>query len=254
MNDQSTGAVLLTLKDRADLTLEQIADGAGYSGKSSVQEYFKPEFSRPLAKKVAEKLAEALVGRGNPPIAKEEILALAGAKRGDAAPIPPANAQPVHFEGASAARMTRDLPIYGTGLGGELDIDGEAIEQTSLNTGEIIEYARRPTILDGRADVYGLYVQGSSMVPVHAEGALVLVEKRRPPRVDDDVVVYLRVNGEADFEDDGESARRVLIKRLVRRSASYVELRQFNPDITFRIAARDILRIERVLTLADLLG
>jgi len=164
------------------------------------------------------------------------------------------NATVVKFEGASLERMPRDLPIYGTGLGGDLDIDGEAIEQTSLNSGSTIDYVRRPVILDGNAEAYGLYVQGSSMDPVYPEGTLVLVETKRPPRVGDDVVVYLRMNGEADFEDDGMAARRVLIKRLVRRSGSYVELRQFNPDITFKVSSADVVRTHRVLTLADLLG
>lgn len=164
---------------------------------------------------------------------------------------PPPNAEAFRMEGASAERMHRDLPIFGTALGASRIVDGEAIEQTTLNSGEIVAYAKRPPILNGRADAYGLYVMGSSMYPVYPEGTTILAERKRPPRVGDDVVVYLRP--EDALEDDGERARMVLVKRLVRRSATYVELHQFTPDLTFRIPRDSVLRIDRVLTLSDLI-
>lgn len=158
------------------------------------------------------------------------------------------------FEGASERRLTQDLPILGTALGADRVVDELAIEQTNLYDHEIIGHAKRPVILDGRADAYGVYVQGSSMEPVHMDGSLILVEGKRPPRIGDDVIVYLRRNGHDQDGDDGESARTVLIKRLVKRSASFVELEQFSPRFTFRIAATEVLKIHRVLTLADLLS
>lgn len=161
------------------------------------------------------------------------------------------NARIIPMEGASAERMHDDLPIYGTALGASLIVAGEAIEQTTLNRGEVIHYAKRPTLLNGRADAYGLYVQGSSMHPVYLEGDMILAETKRPARVGDDVVVYLRVN---DDEEADDRARGVLVKRLIRRSGSYIELEQFNPAKTFRIPADDVLRVDRVLRLADLLG
>lgn len=167
---------------------------------------------------------------------------------------PEPNAIVQKFEGATLERMRQDLPILGTALGADRVVDDQAIEQTDLYTGEIIGFAKRPAVLDGRADAYGIYVQGSSMEPVHPDGSLILVDARRPPRVGDDVVVHLRMSGEADEADDGETSRTVLVKRLVRRSASHVELQQFTPPMTFTIAAKDILRTHRVLTMADLLS
>ena len=161
------------------------------------------------------------------------------------------NARPFRMEGASAARMKEDIPIYGTALGSPRMIDGEAVEQTTLNTSDIVQYAKRPVILDGRADAYGLYVQGHSMEPVHLAGDVCLVESKRPARIGDDVVVYLRPK---DRSDDGERARAVLIKRLVRRTAVYVELEQFNPALRFHLPVGDILRMDRVLRLADLIA
>lgn len=165
---------------------------------------------------------------------------------------PPPNARAVPMEGASLDRMQEDLPVYGTALGAPRVIDGDAVEQTMLNSGEVIQYVKRPAILNGRADAYGLYIQGSSMAPVHQEGDMILAETKRPARIGDDAVVYLRPKNEDD--DDGSRARSALVKRLVRRTGSYVELEQFSPQITFRIPVEEVLRIDRVLRLVDLLG
>ena len=162
--------------------------------------------------------------------------------------LPASNAQPFRMEGAAAARMERDLPIFGTALGADQVVEGEAVEQVTLNTAEVIEYRRRPVILDGRADVYGLYVQGSSMHPRWRDGAIVFVESRRRPAVGDDAVVYLR----APDEHDGERPSSVLIKTLVRKTASYVELEQYQPPLVFRIPMEQVARMDRVLTLDDL--
>jgi hypothetical protein len=244
-DSQTVGETLLEFKKRADLSLDKIAKFAGYSGKSSIQEYFKREYEGPLGSGPADKLAKAFDGLGQPPISAAEVLALAGMR-------PDGNAsRPTEFEGASLERMRGDLPIYGTALGAEAIVDGDAIEQTSLNKGEILGYAQRPVILNGVPDVYGLHVQGSSMDPVHVEGAFIVAQKGKPLRIGDDVVVYLRPQ---DDTDDGKAARMVMIKRLVRRTAHYIELRQFSPDITFRVSTDDVLRTDRVLTLGDLLS
>lgn len=164
------------------------------------------------------------------------------------AQVPPSNAQPVKFEGASLERARPDMPVFGTALGAEIIVEGEAIEQTMLNQGEVVEYRKRPTIANGIERVYGLYVQGSSMYPAHRDGAFLFVQWDAPLRVGDDVVVYLRPQSE---DDDGSAARAVLVKRLVRRTAQYVELEQYRPEKTFRIAMKEVLRIDRVLTNDD---
>lgn len=241
-NDKTTGQILLQLKLRTgDLSLEEIAKRGGYSGKSSVQEYFKASYDAPLGGKVALKLAKALAGLGSPPITESEITSLA-------AVIPMTNARPVEFEGASLERVRDDLPVFGTALGAEMLIDGERIEQTTLNTGDIIEYRKRPPVSHGVEKVYGLYVQGGSMYPAHRDGAFLFAQRDARLRVDDDVVVYLRPKDESD---DGERASCVLVKRLVKRSAQFVELEQYNPAKIFRIDMKDVLQIDRVLTADD---
>lgn len=162
----------------------------------------------------------------------------------------PSTATPFNMEGASERRMSHDVPIYWTALGAEVVPEGEAIEQTMLNTGEIVGYLRRPVLLDGRADVYGIYVQGSSMHPRYDDGGTVFVERRKPPRIGDDVVVYLR----SPDHESGERVTSVLIKTLVRKSASYVELMQYEPKLTFRVEAARVERMDRVIPWGELVA
>jgi phage repressor protein C with HTH and peptisase S24 domain len=165
-------------------------------------------------------------------------------------PIPEPNASVFRMEGASSQRMHRDMPVYGTALGADEIIDGEAIEQTTLNRGDIVEYKKRPPILDGRADVYGLTVQGSSMSPVYQDGRTVFVEGRKRPAIGDDAVIYLC----SPNEMEGEVIDRVLIKRVVRKTAAYVELEQFTPAKVFKLSMERVHHMDRVLTLDDLIG
>jgi len=158
------------------------------------------------------------------------------------------NATVVRMEGASLEEPEETLPIWGTGLGAAREIDGEAIEQTMLNTGEIVEYVKRPAILKRTKKAYGLYVQGSSMHPALPDGEMVVAVRDMPLSIGDNVVVYLKAI------DDEEASRAVLIKELVRRSASYVELRQYQPAKDFKIDMTEVLRIDRILTRREMLS
>lgn len=120
-----------------------------------------------------------------------------------------------------------------------------------LNSGEIIGYLPRPAVLNGIEAAYGLYVQGSSMAPRFDDGDPIFATNSkisRPPKIGDDVIVYMH-----DGEDD-ERATAVLIKRLVRRTAEYIELEQFNPAMAFKINARKVMRIDRVVPWSELLS
>jgi hypothetical protein len=166
------------------------------------------------------------------------------------ADVPPSNATVLQFEGETFEKPEENLPVWGSGLGAARIFDGEAIEQTDLNSGAQLEYVRRPTILKGKRGAYALHVQGSSMHPALPDGELVVACRDMPLSMGDNVVVYLR-----DMrEDDGESARGVLVKELVRRSASFVELRQYEPRIDFRVATPDVLRIDRILSRREMVS
>lgn len=164
---------------------------------------------------------------------------------------PVTNAQPFMLEGASLIDPTHDLPVFGTALGAAREVEGEAIEQTYMNSGEVVEYIARPPLLNRAKKAYALYVQGSSMHPALPDGELVAVTRGGPVAIGDNVVVHLRPT---DHQDDGERTRGVLVKELVRRTASYVELRQYSPAKDFRIDMAEVLHIDRVLTRRDMLS
>lgn len=164
--------------------------------------------------------------------------------------LPPSNGKVIAFEGEGFEKPEENLPVWGSGLGSERFFDGIAIEQTDLNTGSELEYVRRPTILKGKREAYALHVQGSSMHPALPDGELVVACRGMPLSMGDNVVVYLR---DTD-NDDGERARGVLIKELVRRSASYVELRQYGPQLDFRVMMSEVLRIDRILTRREMVS
>lgn len=242
-DDETTGEALTRLRERSGLTMRALASAAGYKHASGIQRYVEPSNAKPLPTDAAQKFVTALAGLGKPPIEAAEIWRLTSLPAiPNASPAPP-------MEGASEERMRRDVPIYGTALGAEKIIDGEAIEQTTLNTGETVGYVRRPVLLDGRADVYALYVQGSSMSPRHRDGATLFVE-RRQPHMGDDCVIYMRVPD----EHDGERPSCVLVKTLVRKTANYVELEQYSPAITFRLDTAQVERMDRVIPWDDLIA
>lgn len=180
----------------------------------------------------------------------EQLLAKYEAARGGSGDeIPSPNARIIPMEGASLERPQENLPVWGAALGSEREFEGEAVELTTLNTGEILEYVRRPTILNGKKGVYALNVQGSSMHPALPDGEMIVAVRDSPMSVGDNVVVYLRGD-----EDDGETARGVLVKELVRRTAGYVELRQYQPSKDFRVRMDQVIRIDRVLTRREMLS
>lgn len=162
------------------------------------------------------------------------------------------NASVVRMEGASAQKPQANLPVYGTALAAAKAVDDDAVEQTTLNRSEVIHYVKRPVFLNGVKNAYALHVQGSSMHPALPDGEMVVVVPEMPLSVGDNVVVYLRPDD--PDEDDGQTARAVLVKELVRRTARYVELRQYVPAMDFRLEMDKVIRIDRVLSRKEMLS
>ena len=73
-------SALRLLRKRAGLTIQQIAKVVGFRNGSSYQHYESPRlFKRKyLPLEVAERFADALEGRGEPPIQRSEVYSLAG--------------------------------------------------------------------------------------------------------------------------------------------------------------------------------
>ena len=70
------------LRKRARLSMQNLAVAVGYRGASSWQRYEDPSAYRKkhLPLDIALRLEPVLVGQGHPPIASEEVYALAGVK------------------------------------------------------------------------------------------------------------------------------------------------------------------------------
>ncbi len=132
--------------------------------------------------------------------------------------------------------MPKDLPVLGTVSGGSGGV---------IMANEAIDYARRHPALTGRADVFGLYVEGVSVSPAFNPGDLVLVEGK-PPRVGDHVVV--------EYRDEPHGEIKVILKKLKASTPTIIKLEQYNPPLTIDIKRIHVIRMRRTLTMMDLFG
>lgn len=137
------------------------------------------------------------------------------------------------------------IPVVGSAIGVNFFDPEEQIELTEVDVGEVLDHVARPLSLARDNQAYALTVVGDSMWPRFRPGRRVIVSPRAPISIGDDVIVQLRGSeGDADFR---ERVALVLIKELVRRSAGYIELRQFNPDVTFRVETERVAKMHKVV-------
>jgi phage repressor protein C with HTH and peptisase S24 domain len=246
---ETKGEALARLRTRAGLSMDEIAKAGGYRGRSSVQRFFSPEYDPVfIPMELAQRLSKSMEGKGNPPISIQELFSLAGVSL-------PGNADT--FPGdQNIGALPRNVPVYGTALGGEASFDSTegtgslSVEQAELDQSEVLGYLRRPPALEGRQDVYGVYVAGMSMYPRFNDGEAVFVDPKRPPMIGDDVIVSLV----GPDSHDGERVVGVLIKRLKRRTAAYIELEQFTPALTFRLERARVKEVHRIIPTGELLS
>jgi hypothetical protein len=136
------------------------------------------------------------------------------------------------------------LPLVATAIGGDWGNPANRIERTELRIAELVERLPRPASLANDPGAYAITVVGDSMWPRFRPGRRLAVSPKAPAAIGDDVLVKLKG---PEGHDLGAATVSVLIKELVRRSGSGVELRQFNPDLTFEVPAAEISVIEKVL-------
>jgi SOS-response transcriptional repressor LexA len=134
------------------------------------------------------------------------------------------------------------LPLVVSSLAGEWGEAGSRIELTEIRASELIERISRPASLASDPDAFAVTVVGDSMWPRFRPGSRVAVSPRSPVKIGDDVLARLRPA--AGGGNNG--SERVLLKQLVRRSATSFELRQFNPDLTFAVDAEEVDAILRI--------
>lgn len=61
------------LRDRAGLSMDELAKLMGFKGQSSIQRYLSADYDKGFRPELAAKFKAALVGRGNPPIQPVEL-------------------------------------------------------------------------------------------------------------------------------------------------------------------------------------
>lgn len=246
------------LRERAGLSMDRLARDCGFKGASSYQRYENPDqYTRPwLPLPLVIKIADALIGKGEPPIKRGEVMALAGVPVSGDIEYPIGGhkeftqlsenslGQPeIDLQKATNLpennTLPRDLPVFGVALGG--------MEGDFNFNGMVVDYVRRPPSLMKIKNAFGVYVSGDSMAPRFENGDLVFVHPGRPPKPGNDVIVEL--HGEHGAPGP------CYIKRLVRRPPDRIILAQFNPprnDIAIDNAR--IKAVYRILTAAELMG
>lgn len=134
------------------------------------------------------------------------------------------------------------LPLLGSAIGGVYyDLDDDAADLVELQLGEVLDYLARPASMANDRDAYALTILSDSMAPRFEPGERVAVSPRAAISIGDDVIVQLR-----GLEGDTERVKVVLVKRLVRRSASFIELQQFNPAMIFRVPSDQVAALHKV--------
>jgi SOS-response transcriptional repressor LexA len=131
------------------------------------------------------------------------------------------------------------LPLIMTAIGGEWADAANKVELVELRPSEIVDRVPRPVSLASDASAYAITIVGDSMWPRFRPGRRVAVSVKLPVAIGDDVLVKLA-------SPSGNTVH-VLIKELVRRTERGVDLRQFNPDMTFHVPAAEITGIEKVV-------
>jgi len=184
-------AALKALRERAGLTMAEMAKELGYKGASSYQRYEDPAlYKKPyLPVPLLVMIHLNLVGKGTPPITSEEVEALG-----------PPRLSPERSSDPDRGPM----PLLGevqAGVWKEVD-DISLTNSRSLPIIPLFEW--------GRKDQYALIVRGESMNKVARDGDYVicldLMDSGATPAAGDLVVV--------ERTRDDESIREVTVKRL----------------------------------------
>lgn len=166
-----------------------------------------------------------------------------GATDGEASATPTANVVEPQDQvpvDVSAFKGPRNVPVYGTGSGG----DGGDF---SFN-GQLIDHAPRPPGIANRKDVYVVYLVGDSISPAYEDGTPIYIDPHRRPQPRDYVVVELR------GEREGEPGP-AFVKRLVARGAGKLKLEQHNPSGPLDpIDESEVVRVHRVIPWLELIG
>lgn len=182
---------------------------------------------------------DKLLAAAGSSLAEFEALRVSGGPAGDAALV----SQLADRRAGWEAPRLPGLPLLATATGGEWGTPMRGIELTELRTGELVGRVSRPSSLANDHGAYAVTIVGDSMWPRFRAGRHVAVSPKTVPAAGDDVLVRLAT----ECARSPSGAVPILIKELVRRSTTGVELRQFNPDLTFEVSTTEIAAMEKIV-------
>ncbi len=228
--DISVTSELKDLRQRAGLSMSEIAGLLGYKGSSSYQRYesaddFKKDV---LPSPLVIKLIDILVGKGEPRISREEVARLGGPFFLQQATRPKARPEEAFDIESSSGRM----PVYGHAVGGD---DGAF----QMN-GELIDMIAAPPSLHRVTGAYAIYVIGDSMEPRYFEGETLFINPKLPPIKGKFVVVQVR-------PDDEDTAPLAYVKQFVSWTRTTLTLEQYNPKKSIEFPTSRVISVHRVV-------
>lgn len=205
-------AYVAALVRETGLDLTNLARRAGVSSTTLTRFHNDPGYTNSLSARTLKKLSDATgvplpANLGGAP---GSMTGAQGGLNGLAVPQP----------------GPRDLPVVGHVRGGQ--------QGYFFDNGLVQSYAERPWFLLGQSNAYAVYVNDGSMEPAMRHGQLVYVSPAVPPTPGDDVVIQLT---------DGQG----LIKRLLRRTARYLIVEQFNPEKRIEIPVGTVRSVHLVV-------
>lgn len=208
------------LRERTDLSIDQMAKAMGYASASSIQRYFDAGKLKTgyLKRDFVAKVEKVLLGKGSPPITRPEIWELAGPEFNFGS-LEQANAVIISREVTSGNK----IPVYGSAVGG---VDGEF----AMNGGILYEVVA-PPVLTNVSGAYAVQVSGESMEPRYFDGEIVFVNPHRRVVKGDFVIVQILAE---EVESDNPPPPLAFVKRFVRHNAIELVLEQYNPPKELR--------------------
>jgi hypothetical protein len=126
------------------------------------------------------------------------------------------------------------LPLLMISLAGEWEGTASGIPLLAMDRNALIDRLPRPAGLAGDPAAYAITIVADSMWPRFRPGRRVAVSPSSPVVVGDDVLLILTEGGNC------------LLGELLKREAQSLELRQFNPDTTFRVPTREIAALHKI--------
>lgn len=235
MSPSENAKRLKILRERAGLGLREFARliDWGHSRYQYYEDKYKEQY---LTREFINLVGPHLIGRGDPPVTREEVAALTGSHAIDESNV----MEPIDDSKEAPHRddMPKTVKVFGTSIGTAGDF---------TMTAEIADWARRPPSIAKRKDVFALIVQGDSMSHWREPGDLVYCETNRPPRSNDYVVVEMKAT------PDG-GGKQAFLKKLIAITATTIRLQQYKPEKTIILDRKNVHYIYRVIDWNELLG